>query len=272
MSWIPAISTSALMVLVLWLLRNLIITRLTKSVSHEYDKKIENLKTSLRQSEETFRAELKAKEAQIEALRTGALSGIINKQASLYQRQILAVEQIWDAAASLLPAKNVSALMASVKFDAMADEAAKDPRVREIFTTMGGVFDMSQLKMGEASKARPFISPLAWAFYSAYEAIVVYAVFRLKILQAGVAKDFANEDSIKRLVKVALPHHADYVEKFGASGFHYLLEELEHSLLEELAAILRGEKSDKESIERAASIIKEAENLMETNKSMEKAE
>lgn len=272
MSWIPAISTSALLVFVLWLLRNLIITRLTKSVGHEYDEKIENLKTTLRQSEDTFRAELKTKEAQIEALRTGALSGIINKQAALYQRQILAVEQIWGAIASLLPAKNVSALMASVKFEAAASEAAKDPRVREVFTTMGGVFDMGQLKMGEASKARPFISPLAWAFYSAYEAIVVHAVLRLKILQAGVPKDIADEDSIKRLVKVALPHQAEYVEKFGASGFHYLLEELERNLLEELAAILRGEKSDKESVARAAAIIKEAENLMKTNKSMEKAE
>jgi hypothetical protein len=272
MDWIPAISTTVLLALVLWLLRNLIITRLTKSVSHEYDKKIENLKTTLRQSEEAFRAELRAKEAQIDALRTGALSGIINKQAALYQRQIVAVEQIWDAVISLAPAKNVSATMAIVKFDAAAKEAAKDPRFREMFAMMGTTFGMNDLRANEASKSRPFLSQLAWAYYSAYQAIVVHAVIKLKALQSGLEKDYADVEAIKRLVKVALPHQTDFIEKFGPSAFHYLLEELEFSLLTELNNILRGEKSDSESVERAASIIKEAERLMQTNESIGKAE
>lgn len=272
MNWIPAISTTVLLALVLWLFRNLIITRLTKSVSHEYDKKIENLKATLRQSEEAFKAELKTKESQIDALRSGALSGIVNKQAALYQRQILAVEQIWSSIVSLAPARYISGMVALIKFDVAVKEAANNPRFREMFAIMGGGFDLEKLRTIEASKSRPFISPLAWAYYSAYEAIVFHAVLKLKVLQSGLDKDFCDTEAITKLVKVALPHQTEYIEKFGPSGFHYLLENLESILLIELGNILRGEKSDKESIERAALIVRESENLMETNAAMKRNE
>lgn len=272
MDWIPASSTSALLVLVLWSLRNLISTWLTKSVSHEYDKKIEALRASLRQSEEAFRAELKAKESEIDALRTGALSGIINRQAALYQRQIVAVEQIWDAVISLAPAKRISATMAIVKFDVAAKEAAKEPRFREVFAGMGKSFGIDNLRPNEASKARPFLSQIAWAYYSAYQAIVTHAVLRINALKSGSEKDFADVEAITRVVKVALPHQTEFIEKFGPEAFHYLLDELELSLLAELDNILRGEKADKESVERAALIVKEAERLTKANESMKGTE
>jgi len=178
MVWIPAVTTTALLALALWLFRNLIITRLTESVSYEYDKKIESLRTTLRQSEEAFRSELRAKESQIDALRTGALSGIINKHAALYHRQILAVEHIWDAIVSLAPVKGISGMMAVDKFDVAAKEVAKNPRFREVFAIIDGAFDMNKVRFIEASKSRPFISSLAWAFYAAYEAIVFNAVLK----------------------------------------------------------------------------------------------
>ena len=91
MNWIPALSTTSLLVIMLWLFRKIISAYLTNIVRHEYDKKIESLRTTLRQSEESFKAELMAKESQIDALRSGALSGIVNRQAAFYERQIVAV-------------------------------------------------------------------------------------------------------------------------------------------------------------------------------------
>jgi len=94
----------------------------------------------------------------------------------------------------------------------------------------------------------------------------------MKALHTGLENDFADMEAITNLVKVALPHQAEFIEKFGPSGFHYLLEELESFLLLELTNILRGEKSDQESIQRAALILKEAESLMETYASIRKDE
>jgi hypothetical protein len=133
---------------------------------------------------------------------------------------------------------------------------------------MGGGFDLSKLQTSEASIARPFVSPLAWALYSAYSSIVLHAALRLKTLQSGIDKDFTDVEGIKKIVKTALPHQADYIDKYGASAFHYLLDELESAILLELTKILKGEESDKESLEKAASILKEADRLMEQNASM----
>ncbi len=265
MDWIPALSTTSLLAIALWLCRKLIATRLTNAVKHEYDKKLENLRATLRQHEESFKAELKAKATQIEALRSGALSGIVNRQTVLYEHRVKAVEQLWGAIISLSSAKYVSAWMATVKFDVAAKNAAKNSQVREVFKIMGGNFNMDKLKTIDAKKARPFVTQLAWAYFSAYQAIVMHAVIKSEALQRGVEKDYSDTEAIKNIVKVALPHQEAYIEKYGPNAFHYLLDELESKLLIEISSILKGEESDKESIEKAALILRESERLMESN-------
>lgn len=271
--WIPALSTTSLLAIALWLLRSIISTRLTNSVRHEYDEKIEKLRSKLKESEEAFKAELKTKETQIEALRSGALTSIVNRQVALYERQIAAVEQLWNAIIELAPAKAVSTMMVSIKFEAAAKSAAKDHKTREFFNLIGGNFDLKNFKTPNASKTRPFVSALAWAYYSAYEAIVMHAAVKLHMLKSGIDMvEILKADYVIKLVNVVLPHQAEYVEKFGHEAFHYLLEELESNLLAELGKILRGDQSDKEHLEKAAKIMEEAERLQATNLTLNKTE
>ena len=265
MDWIPAISTSSLLILVLWLFRNLIITRLTNSVKHEYDAKIENLKAELRKNEEAFKIDLSTKASQMEALRNGVLSGVTSRQAVIFERQLVAVEQLWEAFVSLAPAKEISAWMAEVKFESAAKEAAKNPRVREMFSMIGN-FDLKNLGTKQAVKTRPFISPLAWAYYSAYEAIVFHAITRLHMLKNGIDMvEVIDNSRVIGLVRVALPHQVQYIEKYGPSAFHYLLEELESNLLAAFRLMFQGEEADKDNLEKAAAIIKQSEALMDAN-------
>lgn len=254
MEWIAAISTTSLLAAVLWLSRNLIITRLTNSVRHEYDTKLENLK-----------ADLKAKSSQIDALRNGVLSGVTTRQAAIFQRRLTAIEQLWDAVVSLGPAKAVSAWMAVVKFEAAAKEAANNPRLREMFSMIGSI-DLNSLQTNQALKTRPFVSPLAWAYYSAYQAIVFHAVVRLHMLKNGIDMvEVIDTKSVTELVKVALPHQVQYIENYGPGAFHYLLDELEKNLLAAFQLMLKGDESDQDTLEKAAAIIKQSETLMDTN-------
>ena len=94
LDWVPAISTTALLGFALWLLRSVISTRLAKSVQHEFDSKLEALRTNFRKNEESFKADLRAKETQIEALRSGAMAGLANRQAALDKRRIEAVPSV----------------------------------------------------------------------------------------------------------------------------------------------------------------------------------
>lgn len=57
-SWLPALTTTVLLGIALWLGRNLISTRLTKSVEHEFNIKLKDLDAKLKESEARLNAEL----------------------------------------------------------------------------------------------------------------------------------------------------------------------------------------------------------------------
>ncbi|MCG8010962.1 MAG: hypothetical protein JAY64_04580 [Candidatus Thiodiazotropha weberae] len=173
--WLPALTTTTLFGGAVWLARSLISTRLTNSVKSEFDKKLEVL-----------RSELKSKEAQIESLRSGAMSGLITRQGALYQRKLEAIDQVWSAVKELDKAKHISSTMAILKFDACAKASTTDPKFRIFIETIGGNFDPGTLNLSGAAVARPFLTPLAWAYYSAFSAIIMSAVNKMQILKIGV--------------------------------------------------------------------------------------
>jgi len=73
---------------------------------------------------------------------------------------------------------------------------------------------------------------------------------------------YIDAQKVNDLVKAVLSHHKEYIEKYGSSAHHYLLDEIENLLLEELRN-KNGIKADKENTKRAAAILKESEKLRE---------
>jgi hypothetical protein len=266
MEWFPAITTTALLSLIIWLSRNLIITRLTNSVRHEYDEKLESIKAELRKNEQEFKAELKIKETQIDALRSGALSGLSNRQNAIFVKQVEAIENVWDSFNSLGQAKLVSNQMAVIKFEFAAKAAATDPKVRELFSIIGKI-DLEKIETKKAQMARPFISPLSWAYFSAYQAIVTHAVAKVQMLKLGLDQvDIIDNKNVLKLVKTALPHQILYIDKYGVEALHHLLDELEEKLLMSFQSMLKGEELSEEHIRMASEIIKQSESLVASDK------
>lgn len=266
-SWLPSITTTGLFAAALWLGRKLIATRLTKSVEHEFNTKLESVRTELRKNEEQFKADLRSKETEIAALRGGAMTAMASRQVALDKRRLEAVDQLWAAVTTLGRAKGISQLMCIVKFEATAELATKDVRVREMFTGLDGGFDFAKIDLSDSAKARPFVSPMAWALFTAYQTIIAQAVVKLNIIKSGIGLDpkkLIDEDPIKQLIKAALPHQEAYIDKFGDVGYHYLLEKIEEQLLDELQKMLAGVESDKASIERAAMILKLSNDIVES--------
>lgn len=254
--WLPSLTTGGLVAAVLWLARNLIITRLTRSVQSEFDSKLEEL-----------RAELNGKQAQIDSLRSGAMSGLLARQGKLYERQILAIDQLWESVIELEKAKVISSYVAVFKFDECASEAAKSEKFRQIFDVVGRGFDLENVNLSEAQKARPFLTPLAWAYYSAYASVLGLAATKLKMLQMGISDPlrFINLEHTDTLLKTVLPWQADYIDKYGSQTHNLLLDEVEKLLLLELQNIQAGKETDEENTKRAKEIIKMAEEVNETN-------
>ena len=255
---LSTVSTATFLGLAAFLARNLILTRLKASVEHEFNAKLEALRTDLRKSEESFKADLRVKETQIEVLRSGALSGLASRQVALDKRRLEAIDQLWAGIERLVPLKMAAMSMANIKFDTSLKRASEDPKVRDIFAKFPWNVDLNTFPKLDVHKSHPFVSELAWALFSAYQAIVGYATTQLLMLKHGAnIPDLLNTEHVSKLAKSALPQYTDYIEKFGPSGYYNMLEPLEVELLKELRRMMRGEESDKASVEQAARIMEE---------------
>lgn len=261
---LSTVSTTALLGLAAFLVRNLILTRLKASVQHEFDTKLETLRADLRKSEESFKADLRAKEIQIEVLRSGALSGLASRQAAMDKRQLEAVEQLWAGVETLIPLKSAVTVMSIVKFEKSLELASQDHRIRDFFAQLSTLADPEKFSMSRVLHACPFVSEMAWALFSAYQAIVGYSVAQLQMLKIGLnAANLLDPQSVSNLVKVALPDYAGYIDAHGPAGYFSIIEPLEAKLLDELRRMMKGEESDKASVEQAAKIMKEVASVNE---------
>lgn len=263
--WVPGVTMTSLFAAALWLCREWISARLGRSIQHKFDTKLEELKAKLHEQSAEFSAELRAKEVQMDALRSAALAGVASRRANLDERMISAVDQLWSAVQALAPAKAASADIAIINYDEAARVAETDPRAREVFHTMGGQLDPRELHSHEGQLARPFVSEMSWAIFSAYSSILSVAVLKMRMLSGGInIPNVIDEAKIQRLVLAALPHQKDFVTKHGPQAYHYLLDELEARLLTELRCVLRGVESDKETVEQAGEILRAADALADS--------
>ncbi|WP_095179781.1 hypothetical protein [Pseudomonas sp. Irchel 3F6] len=254
--------SAALFALALWLARNLIITRLTKSVESEYSRLNESYKFDLRKLEESFKADLKTKETEITALRNGTLSAISSRQLLLDQKRVEASEEIWASVVSLGAFKFVSSWMSVIKFEEAAAAAKHDPKVRRLVEALDQQLDPDFIKKQVVpSKARPFVTPMLWAAYSAYSSVMMQAVMAAFVIKHGVGAEMINNKKSSEILKLVLPHQSDYIDKFGISCYHYLLEELEEKIIKEIHHTISGHSTDNESIQQAAAVIKKCNEI-----------
>ncbi|MGL6537796.1 hypothetical protein ACSZNU_18325 [Aeromonas hydrophila] len=257
MYWLPAIFSTSSLAIILFLSRNLILTRLTNAVKHEYDKKLELL-----------RADLSRKDREIESLRQVGFSGLQQRQNILFNKQVDAIELLWAATCKLDLGKPISTMMQRLKTSEISNVITYDKKLQQFFKYISMHIDMQDLASINPLPARPFISKLAWAYYSAYSAIVWHYVVQAKLFESGLSDNLLDVEKIKTIVHVALPHQKEFIDEFGSDSLGYLLDELQDKILLELESIMNGETLDTSGLEKAAKIQKLAQELGDKNKSL----
>jgi hypothetical protein len=241
----------------LWLGRELVSKRLTKAIEHEFNVKLETLRSEISASEARLNAELRVKETDIAALRSGALSALSSRQVALDKRRLEAVDQLWASAIALGPARAIAGMISTFNFEVAAERAVKEPKLRAIASMIGNNFDPSKLDLSAAEKARPFLTPMVWAVYSAMRAVAMHGVMRWMVIKGGLGSaNFVNDESVKELIKAVLPHWSEYLDKHGASVYYNACEQLEARLLVELQIMLSGSVADQYSIEQSLEIMR----------------
>lgn len=267
MDWVPAISTTSLLAGALWLARNVIATRLTNSVRHEYDEKLANLNSELVKKQEILKADLRSKELQLESLKTTALTGIAQRQSALFEKQVQAIETLWSQIVYLSPVKAAAQNLSFIKFDDAVKHASEDKKTREVFEMLGAKVELTSVDTTDANKIRPFISPVAWAYFSTYTAILGHAAIKIHMLKNGLNyPEIISTEGLKKVIVTALPHQEQYVEKANSSAYYHLLDELESLILLAFNNTLNGEQEDRSTLLKAAEIIRASEGLTNNNK------
>jgi hypothetical protein len=231
--------------------RHAIQTWLTKGISHHFDRQLESL-----------RADLRAKDEKIAALRQNALTGAIRRREALDKRRLEAIEGLWGAVIELAPLQWASKSMTSINFEASSKAVENNLNARKFFELIGKTYDLEKLPRSVGAKERPFVSAKAWALFSAYQAILFYGVMQIKVLEMGEnMPQLLKHEHVEALVQAAMPEQMDNLKKFGTSFSHHLIEPLEELLLAELKENLEGGKATEEDLQMAAQILSASENI-----------
>lgn len=232
--------------------------RIVSAVQFRFDSRLEELRAELRKREEELKSNLRAKESEIAALRDGVLSGRMQRQAVLDKRRIEAVEHTWSSVVALTPYKGVSGAMAVINLPQVDKRIAREPKLQQFFGMMtANIPDLDiNAPQNAAYHDRPFLSPLAWAYFSAYSMIAMSGFAHAKMLGLGLegTERLMDVDSMRNLLRTTLPYRTEYIERLSILQFHALLDDLERELLGELGRMLDGIDADQASIDRAAAI------------------
>ena len=123
--WIPAISTSSVLTVIGFIVGTYYKAKVEKAVQHNFDGKLEALKAQLRRDDEQLKADLRARDDDIAALRSGALSGMATRQAALDKRRLEAIEKVWSAVIDRWQWKNLAKMVGSLNMEVTLKAAAQ---------------------------------------------------------------------------------------------------------------------------------------------------
>lgn len=243
------------MLVTLWLARNLIVSRLTASIKHEYDTKLSEIQSVQRRSEENLKAKIRDKELEIKSLQDGALASVISRQATLYSKQVESVDKLWNGIVSLASAKSVAHSLSVFKFEPALKASSENVEFRGFLAGMKESIDIDAVKSKDTDFARPFVSPLAWAYFDAYRAIIGHFVAKIQLLSSGLNEpQIIDKKHVVKLLKELFPKLSSELENDSGEYFYIYLDPLENLLLSELRNILKGDTNSDVCIEQAAKI------------------
>ena len=250
LNWSPAVITTAIFAVIMWLAREWIASRLGKSIKHEYDVKLEEVKESITQ-----------REGELNSLKAGALANMSQRQIFVFEKQVTAMEKLWQAKTNLDRAIMASMTSSLIRWEDMDETKPPSLELQKLCATFCKNLNMDDLTTKSIASVRLFVSPMVWAYFIAYQSVIIDAVMRVKIIEQGLPLKYMKKDGVKKLLKKTLPEYSEYLNKYGVGGFYELLEPISDRLLDEITKMLSGQEDDKAAIQKASEIIKLAKTI-----------
>jgi hypothetical protein len=243
--------------------------RIEKGIQHGFDRQIEAVRSELKREEEKvktdlqgrieeLKAALQARDRELASLRDGVLSGRAQRQAMLDKRRIEAVERVWLAVSDLAQHKFGASLLHILDLDATTALLKGNPELKAFFEAFDKMAPPPDPKNHPARAERPFVTQPAWAYFTAYQAVLLSSKALITGFAMGIgdARKMLDKSSLSALLKAALPHRTALIDQLSISSYLVLLDELEQALLAELTKMLDGAEIDEGAIKHAAQLVK----------------
>lgn len=273
--WTQIATSSVLLAALGALLTPIYKSWIERGIQSKFDKQIEVLRSEVRREEDRLKGEIKAQEDRLAALRSGALSGMVARQGMLDRKRLEALEEVWEYCCEQGPARLLARLTETLNMPyALEGSSAKDPQGESIRTFAAKIMEISGIMKAAPSsiipeKLRIFVPPLVWALFSTYRGVITLRIAQLAAVQAGAgAKLLQDSASLVDLVRTALPHKSEYLDKYGEEGLVFLVTELEDRVFTEVVRALDDPGSDEKSVALAANIMASVDKVPSGNSAL----
>ncbi|WP_330206596.1 MULTISPECIES: hypothetical protein [unclassified Pseudomonas] len=244
--------TTALLAALGWLLRTWIGERFKASVKHEYDDRLERLKSELRAQSDLDLAALKSEvDRQAEKLKIAALS-FSDVQKATIPRKIDAVDNLWEAvrqARNYIPGELYVC-------DVLTDDELTDMRktvplndLRLRLLDIDAV-ELSTRLFGDAEKIRPHVGEYIWALFATYHGLLS----RILFLISGKNEDrrWYRDENVLRLIASAFgQNRVDVFRCLQSNRYDWLRREFEGLLFVAFEHLLNGKAFSEAALRQA---------------------
>lgn len=249
LSWLGQSAVAALLFGgVIYLFRSLIEARLTRSVQHEFDKKLV-----------TFKGDFEAEAKRQEAVRGTAFAGQLAQSTALAAKRVDAAQGLWNGV--LEARKGISiAISLEVLNVPQLVKKAQDPKIQDYLKIVASDDVMSQAYLGRLNyffMHQPFVPESAWAYFALYTTIITFSISKMQLLQSGLDPDkFLKAGHWTKLIDFAsLP---DELKKLGTTNeydLQWMLKTIEQLIVRELRRSMTEESAGLESLATAQRIV-----------------
>ncbi len=266
MEWlISVISSSGLIVIIGYLMRDTVAKFFSKAVEHRFDKKLE-----------TFKAGIRDNEKELDEIRSFLVSGKRERDSAIQSKRL-------EAAETLLRARHVlSQLTMLVEYMTILNteqilKDRNDPKISEFIDALVKPFDvdgkMKQLGAIDKTVPRLYLSDKSLRIFDAYENITLQAVMILKLLATPLSDKgkLIKAGKLSEKVIELVPSSKEGFDKWGEDYAYHWSKHFHDEILRSLRHEVAGTDDltrDIESIEFLTMESRRAHNSVRTSLAM----
>jgi hypothetical protein len=253
--------TTALISLVLWLLRTWIKERLSADIRLENDSKLLDIKAKIDRTNE-----------KLSSISSNAGLAFYQSKSALIPYKIKAIETIWHSILAWNEMSVASLFVSVLPLDWVRENGADPATTKHFESLLKSPGHHKFLKdRNTTEEVRPFVSDRIWALYSAYHSFYISRIskasfFLIPDMDHAKVWERMNE---RKLIEASAP--IDVLNKYDANildGTNDYLNFLKNELVKAFQIELSGENESRSAITNTANILKAAEELI--NQTVEK--